>query len=100
MVARGLALICLSPPLLQWYNSVMSAETLTIKDVDAAINQLVEENRVQCLWFIRNDYFPDTTEAQLTILKYIETYGDRAAFVSARRLRDCLLQRSNEKSAA
>ncbi len=64
------------------------------------INTLVDECRVRCLWFLREDYYPQTTEERLRVLDYIQRYGDMAAFQKAAALKQCLLQSSNEKSAA
>lgn len=77
----------------------MGQSTYTRKQLDAEIDRLVEQYRDRCLWFIREDYFPDSIEAQLSILKYIERYGDRDAFVQARELSNCLLRHSSGRSA-
>ena len=63
------------------------------------INNLVNENRQRCLWSMRKDYLPATDSERFTVLRYLATYGDRATFVRARNLRDCLQQITNEPSA-
>ena len=64
------------------------------------INALVDEYRNRGLWFLRSDFYPTTFEQQLRVLRYIECYGDRAAYLKARDARRWLLQSSNETSAA
>lgn len=71
----------------------MQEDDLSIND---QINQLAEENRTTCLWFLRQDYLPASTSERLTVLKHLETYGNRQTFVCARTLRDCLLQTTND----
>jgi hypothetical protein len=64
-----------------------------------AVNRLADEYRARCLWFLRSDYYPDSTEARLRVLDYIERHGDLAAFRRARELRQCLSPNSSERSA-
>jgi hypothetical protein len=45
-----------------------------------AVERLVEDYRARCLWFLRPDYRPRTTEEILRTLALIERYGDRAAY--------------------
>lgn len=44
---------------------------------------LIEEYRDRCLWFLRPDFTPTTTEEILRTLDRIERYGDRAAYERA-----------------
>lgn len=60
---------------------------------------LIDEYRVRCLWYMRQDYFPKTDEEALTVLRAIERHGDAAAFKRAATLRQWLLQNSNAISA-
>jgi hypothetical protein len=69
-------------------------------DIPAAVNQLVDEYRSRCLWFLRSDYYPTSNEERLRTLDYIERYGDRAAFQRAAAVRRWLLPNSNATSAA
>ena len=64
------------------------------------VNELVDEYRSQCLWFLRKDYYPGTTSDALRVLGYIERRGDREAFQKAALLRQWLSQNSNAQSAA
>jgi len=45
--------------------------------------RLIEEYRDRCLWFVRPDFMPATTEQILRTLDQIERYGDRAAYERA-----------------
>lgn len=71
-----------------------------LQDLDEALRQLVERERIHCLWFLRTDYYPATTQQIVRVLTYIERYGSRAAFVEARKIRQWLLHPSNGKSAS
>lgn len=75
----------------------MSDEAL---DIGQAVHALVDEYRSQCLWFLRPDYYPDTLEATLRVLAYIQRHGDVAAHVRAGQLREWLSRTSSAASAA
>ena len=78
----------------------MKTETkLTEKEVVREVNRLTDEYRAQCLWFLREDYYPGDTAQRLKVLEYIERRGDLKAFKQARTLRQWLLQNSKEPSA-
>ncbi len=64
------------------------------------VNELVDEYRARCLWFLREDYYPQTPAEACRVLESIERHGDRAAFQKAATLRQWLLQNSNARSAA
>ncbi len=51
------------------------------------IRRLIEDYRDRCLWFLRPDYVPETTDEILRILDLIERYGDRASYERAERIR-------------
>ncbi|HEY7817677.1 MAG TPA: hypothetical protein VIG29_05630 [Vicinamibacteria bacterium] len=74
----------------------MSADSQTLTRV---IDDLVDQYRGQCLWFLRPDYYPRTPEEQLRILDTIQRYGDRKAFQKAAEARQWLLQQSSARSA-
>ena len=67
--------------------------------VAEAVNRLVEEYRVRCLWFLRPDYYPSTREERLRVLGHIERHGDRQAFRRAAALRRWLSPGSSAPSA-
>lgn len=63
------------------------------------VDGLVNEYRARCLWFLRPDYYPRSTEERLRVLGYIERYGDREAFRKAAEVRQWLSHPSSAKSA-
>lgn len=65
-----------------------------------SVNELVDEYRSRCLWFLRENYYPSTVEEALKVLDYIERRGDREAFRKAASLRQWLSQNSSARSAA
>ncbi len=67
-------------------------------EATAEIEKLVEKYRDQCLWFLRQDFVPRTTEEILHVLDLIERYGDRAGFERVQRLKQWLLLPTNAKS--
>ncbi len=62
------------------------------------VHRLVEAYRLQCLWFMREDYLPTTPEEIDRVLSAIETHGDRKAWMQARTLRAWLSQTTNATS--
>ena len=75
----------------------METETQNVME---QVHQLVDQYRQRCLWFLRSDYQPQTIADALRVLRAIEQHGDLAAHKSAARLRQWLLQHSNDTSAA
>ena len=65
-----------------------------------SVNALVDEYRTRCLWFLREDYYPETLADAARVLDYIERHGDKEAFQKAATLRQWLLQNSNAPSVA
>lgn len=57
---------------------------------------LINQCRDTCLWFMSTKEMPSGRKAQFLALDCIERYGSRDDFVRARRLRQWLLQHSNE----
>jgi hypothetical protein len=70
------------------------------KTVMQSVNALVDEYRTRCLWFLREDYYPQTPTDACRVLEYIERHGDVLAFQKAATLRRWLLQNSSAPSAA
>ncbi len=66
---------------------------------EAAVDVLVEEYRLRCLWFLRPGYRPSSDQDRLRLLRAIETHGDREAYRRAALLREWLSQTSNGASA-
>jgi hypothetical protein len=67
--------------------------------VRQALNALIEQYRVRCLWFLRADFYPETLAEQLHVLSLLERHGDVDAFRRAKELRKWLSPSSNEASA-
>jgi hypothetical protein len=63
------------------------------------VRALVDEYRATCLWFLRQDYYPQTPEEACRVLEQIERHGDVAAFRKAAELRQWLSRNSNAPSA-
>ncbi|MDP7024907.1 MAG: hypothetical protein QGH42_11795 [Kiritimatiellia bacterium] len=66
--------------------------------VEAGVVRLVEDYRAQCLWFLRPDYMPTSTEDVLKTLALIERYGDRAGYQRAEEIKVWLLRDSKPPS--
>ena len=69
------------------------------EDVRRRVNQLVDEYRDRCLWFLRTDYYPTDLQEVLRTLDYIRRYGDREAFRKAGELYQWLSPDSSKPSA-
>jgi hypothetical protein len=65
----------------------------------SAIDRLVDEYRLRCLWFLRPDYYPSSDAERIRVLLYIERHGDRDAYRRAREMRRWLSQTSSAPSA-
>ena len=63
------------------------------------VNALVDEYRAPCLWFLREDHYPNTIPEATRILETIERHGDLAAFRKAAALRQWLSRRTSVPSA-
>lgn len=68
------------------------------REVEEAIDLLVEEYRARCLWSAPTDYLPRSDDERLLALDKIERHGDRSGFIRARELRGWLLQSSRRPS--
>lgn len=73
--------------------------TLDRRAVWEDVTRLVTEQRDRCLWFLVTDFQPTDDESAIRALRYIERYGNKAAFERARTLRTWLQQHSSAKSA-
>jgi len=69
-----------------------------VNSVAEAVNPLVDEYRIRCLWFLRRDYYPSTPEERLRVLGHIERHGDRQAFRRAATLKRWLSPGCSEPS--
>ena len=70
-----------------------------VRTVMQRVNILVDEYRTRCLWFLREDYYPESPAEACRVLEYIERHGDVVAFRKAAALRQWLLQNSSAPSA-
>lgn len=64
------------------------------------VQALVEETRSTCLWYVRQDYVPQTVEQALPLLDAIARHGDLATFRRVAELRTWLPRASSASSAA
>jgi hypothetical protein len=64
------------------------------------VRLLVAEHRDRCLWFLEPNFQPTDDQSAIRALRYIERYGNMAAFERARTLRTWLQQHSSADSAA
>ena len=69
-------------------------------EVVAAIDRLVDECRVQCLWYVRPDYYPRTDLERLRMLEAIQERSGLAVFQRAGALKTWLSRHSSDASAS
>jgi len=55
---------------------------------------LVDDYRARCLWFLREDYYPETPGERERVLGLIAQHGDHEAFRRAAEVRTWLSQRA------
>jgi hypothetical protein len=65
----------------------------------AAVRNLVDLYRAQCLWFLRADFYPKTPEEVDRVFGLIEVHGDVDALRRVAAVRQCLSLPSNATSA-
>jgi hypothetical protein len=63
-----------------------------------AVHRLVERNRLQCLWFMKEDFLPRSVAEADRALAEIELHGDLAAWSEARELRAWLSRTTSAAS--
>ncbi len=64
------------------------------------VRGLVDDYRVRCLWFLRDDYYPASAAECERVLRWIERHGDLPAFRRVAEVRTWLSRRSSATSAA
>jgi len=69
-------------------------------EIAEAVNELADQYRDRCLWFLRPDYYPASDTERLRVLDYIARHGDLAAYRRAGRLKQWLLLSTSAPSAA
>ena len=67
---------------------------------DDPLRRLVDDYRVQCLWFLREDYYPVGAAECERVLRLIERHGDMSALRRAAEVRTWLSRRCSGTSAA
>jgi hypothetical protein len=70
------------------------------ESIQRELDELVEDYRIRCLWFLRPDFRPRTSAEILSVLRHIENHGDRAAFRRVAAIRRWLSRHSSESSAS
>jgi hypothetical protein len=70
------------------------------EDVVRAVDALVDECRVQCLWYARPDWYPRTDAERLDALEAIQERSGLATFQRAGALKSWLSRHSSDASAA
>lgn len=68
--------------------------------VQTTIREVVDRYRAQCLWFLRADYYPHTSEEVDRVFRFIEQYGDLDALRRVAAIRVWLSRPSSATSAA
>jgi hypothetical protein len=68
-------------------------------EIQQQLMALIECYRLRYPWFLAKDFVPETPAQAMRVLEYIERYGDREAFVQARRLKQWLSPSTSEESA-
>jgi hypothetical protein len=76
-----------------------AAAPATREEIARAVNALVDECRVECLWSLRRDYYPSTDVERLRILDAIQRSSNREVFQRAGVLKAWLSRDSSEGSA-
>ncbi|HXH83739.1 MAG TPA: hypothetical protein VNN07_12545 [Candidatus Tectomicrobia bacterium] len=70
-----------------------------LDDIAEAVNRLVDDYRLRCLWYLREDYYPTTNEERWRVLDAIARHGDVAAHRRAGEIRRWLSRISSAPSA-
>ena len=66
---------------------------------ETELRRLVDEYRASCLWFLREDYYPETPSERERVLALIAQRGDQRALRSVAELRTWLSPNSSGTSA-
>ena len=68
------------------------------EEFSQALNRLVDDYRVECLWFLRENYYPETPQERERVLASIARYGDQRAFRRVAEVRTWLSRASSGTS--
>lgn len=72
---------------------------MDIQSTMREVHGLMDEYRARCLWYLREDYYPQTVAEACRVLDAIARHGDNAAFRRAGILKQWLSQHSSDTSA-
>jgi hypothetical protein len=75
-------------------------DTVMQGEIKSQLLKLIGAYRSRCLWFLAEDFVPETREQAIRALEYIERYGDREGFVQARRIKQWLSPSISEESVS
>jgi hypothetical protein len=75
-------------------------DTASREDLVRAIDALVDECRVECLWFLRPDFHPGTDVEREQVLDAIQARSTRDVFRRAGTLKAWLSRLSSARSVA
>lgn len=68
--------------------------------LEEEFRRLVDDYRARCLWFLREDYYPETPAERERVLALIVKHGDQQAFYRAAKVGTWLSRLSSGTSAA
>jgi hypothetical protein len=77
----------------------MNSQEYKDSKIAAQVEALIKAYRSRCLWYLREDYIPETPEQAIRTLEMIERHADRSGYIEARKLREWLLRNTSGKSA-
>lgn len=69
-------------------------------EVERQIDALVEERRVECLWYLRPDYRPGTDAERVSVLEAIQARSGNEVFKRAGILKAWLSRLSSDASVS
>lgn len=72
----------------------------TPRDLEREVDALVDECRVECLWYLRPDYYPRSDLERLQVLDAIQERSSRDVFRRAGTLKAWLSHHSSAASAS
>jgi hypothetical protein len=79
-------------------NNVSQQEQPLPPNLVEPVRLLVDANRVDCLWFMKEDFYPSSVREADRALAEIELHGDLKAWTQARNLRAWLSQNISAES--
>lgn len=77
-----------------------TSEPPSAEEIAREVDDLVDECRSTCLWYLRRDYYPRTGPERWRVLDSIQKHAGRDTFRRAGRLKRWLSPRSRDGSAS